>query len=496
MRTHLPEKPVPITSLTFLLMMITQSSDGAIMRPVHLLLILMVTLPAAGCKEEVVAPAPRSIEQDPLTSARLLLQQSRPQEVVDSLANNEAAAAHYLKSVAFIQLRKISSAAVEIEAAVKADPETEKYRAYQAVVEIFQKQWDSADELIRLYEQHKTSAFFSFTAFYAYQAKRIASLMSKDTQTAELYHQEGIKALEIAIDHCAETPELQRSMLNQALRLKLKKPVRALAERLRKVAPDDPELAEQEIETNLLLGEEDQAIQKAEEHYLAKQKSSEAAWIFAQAIMATPPNSKRILKLKELAEDHSSHLGIATIFATYLAKSDHLPDAMIFLAHAIKQQTQPDAQQQLMRVAIVLCLDLKSAPLAKQQLELYGKQLNEKALLMYFEGRLLHIQNQPQKALNKLNEVIQHQKTQSNPSTELTVETLTWMKQILTEMGVSQQIDKTSKALDSLNIRTPLPRKTEKSQPESSESNSSNGSENQTAKKKANEEPNNKESPK
>ncbi len=202
----------------------------------------MPTTVLVGCSD------PTGADLENVKTARRLLQMNKAQEALEALSSDEPVAEeHYLKAVALDRSGRKQPALGEIQEALKLAPDSVKYRGLRLRFQLFQKDIDAADKLIRLQEEHPSSAAVSLYCVYAYQAKVVRYMVQRKHRAAQAHGNRAIEALKTSIDLADEVPEFQREMLSFEREYGIGTHAEILVNKLWEVDPDSDELVDDKI---------------------------------------------------------------------------------------------------------------------------------------------------------------------------------------------------------------------------------------------------------
>lgn len=314
--------------------------------------------------------------------AKVLLPSGRPQEAIDQLGSEDTPPAHYLRYVALTQLELSETAAAELDKAVQQDPNNVNYRALQLAIKLQATKVDSdaaaiVDEILKLYQENQSSATVALAAMIAHARKReVAASMS---------------AFRASVALSDQIPELLPLLLNRALTAQLPVESQTLMDKLDKISPDDPLLAQQRIAVMMVINKIDEAVRLAKEFYQKENGSEGSAVLYAKAMSAMAAAPDRDRTMEEIVRRYPRNLNILNMYSTYLAKSGRLPQAVEFLDQTVSQMP-PDSKNMTMHLAVALPFAFKDAKLAEAVLNRYRSFITEPLYLQYHEARLKHIQ--------------------------------------------------------------------------------------------------------
>src|SRR5579871_4412581 len=157
--------------------------------------LVLVCAFACGCGESQNRPL--------LEAARRNLQINRTQQAIDLLAKDSSAEGHYLKGVALYRLNLRNPAEEEIQAALKLKPKVAKYRGFELLLELANKNRTAIDQLIALYDENRSSGAISLFVTSAFTIKGDA--------------QRSLEAFDASLALASDAPEFMFELLKHAV---------------------------------------------------------------------------------------------------------------------------------------------------------------------------------------------------------------------------------------------------------------------------------------
>ncbi len=386
--------------------------------------------------------------------ARKALQMDDVQEAIDELIDegDQTAEAHYLKAVALDRRNKQNVAREEIDVAIDLDPENVKYRGLRLRFDLFRQAQEGqvpqqvVEQLTELYESNPSSAAAAFFAFYAHQAQWMQRFAENKPDEANQHYKQAIEALQTAATLASEIPEFQREMLVFCIQFKLPDEARELMKKLKAVDPENPDLLQDEIAVLMLTNNAAEATPLARKYYERSNGSEETAAIYAKVLERLPPDRQRDDRLAELLKRYpknqtvvssvvnalirspataerdklfadlvakfSDSVQVVSNYAIYLTRNDRFDQAIQTLTQEIDRRTLPEQRWPLVNVALSLTLEAGNTEVAEQLWKSYHNEIPEPTIAVYFEGRLLELQEQFARAIENYESVVDAEKRQ------------------------------------------------------------------------------------
>lgn len=386
--------------------------------------------------------------------AKVLLPTGRPQEAIDQLGSEDTPESHYLRYIALTLLELNDTASAELDKAVQQDPKNVNYRALQLSLKMQATKSDSdaaptIDEILKLYQANPSSSTVALCAMTAHARK-------KDAAAA-------MSAFRTSVALSDQVPELLPMLLNRALNAQMPLELQTLMEKLDKISPNDPLLAQQRIAVMLVINKADEAVRLAKEFYQKENSSEGSAVLYAKALssMAAAPDRDRVME--EIVRRYPRNLNILNLYSTYLAKSGRLPQAVEFLDQTVSQMP-PDSKNMTMHLAIALPFTFKDAKLAEAELNRYRSFITEPLYVQYYEARLMHLHKDYAGAMAAYKKVVEAAKDNRLASQAFAYEALVQMRQAQIDQGTSDNLQRAA------DIMSPPPAKQSDSKVSSSES--------------------------
>ncbi len=360
---------------------------------------------AAGCQTD------KSGEVE--SQAKVLLSIGKPQEALEKLDKSSTASGHFLKALALTRLNLPDPALDQLQKALALDPENAVYRAYQLGMKMQEGNQQAVDDLLKIYEQNKSSAPIALFAASAYARKNDAVA--------------ALSAFRTGIALSQEAPEFLPQMLIYATHAHLAPEAKTILEKLMTLSPNDAHLARQRVQVLLMVRDYDDAIRYAREIDEAQNHSLESAALYAGALAQAPATAERERALLDLVQKDPQNLHLKVLYCTFLAQANRVGEALEFLNKAIDEQPVESAKM-LIHTSISLPLAAKNGEAAYAQLQRYRDRIEPALFITYYEGRILHLRKDYKGALASLAKVVDEAKDDTEGSRVLAKEALSWIQ--------------------------------------------------------------------
>lgn len=359
--------------------------------------------------------------------AKHLLAVGKPQEALDKLAEDYSAEALFVKSVALNRMDLKDAGAEQIQKAIALNPGEARYRAYQLRLQLQAGNDQAADEILSIYDNHKSSAAIALAAAFAYAQKHKP--------------EEASQTLKASIALSDASPEFLPDMLILALRAQMGPEAQTALAKIEKLGPGDPALARQRIATLMMVNEMDAAVRQARELYIKEDRTEQAARLYARALSSAPATAERDKALEEVLQRYPREDELVVMYVSYLAKSKRLTQAIEYLDKSIEKF--PAGSKDLLRnVAVNLPLEMEDADTAEEQLRKYRASIRQPLLLELYDGRILLLRKDYGKALATFAAVMEAGKNDEGGSRALVAEAYKWLRQADYEKRLSDAIQK------------------------------------------------------
>lgn len=397
--------------------------------------------------------------QQKVDTARRHLQLSEDQAALDVLSvTNDSKATpeyHYLKAVTLERLGRNEAATAEIARAIKTEPDNPKYKGFELKLKMFARDRASVDQLLQLNDQFASVGPVALYATFAFQAKAILLEGENKPKAADFHTQRKRQTLETALTLAKDMPEYHRDLIVFALQNQKLDEALKLINGILELDPKSITGRNQKIQTLMLLKQPDKAVSIAKQLYEEGGKRVAGAEAYATILSATSQTAEHDAAFSDLRQELPFNPTIITKYAGYLTRAGHLLKAFELLDKAVKEQPDKAVRQHLAFVSISLPLEIESAEFAEDRLRIYRSEINDPLLLDYFEARLMYLKKQHHEAVQKMLNIIAAERKSPGRSTVLASEALNWVRRILADRLVGDQI---KNAIDQTQ-QTPLVRK-------------------------------------
>ena len=384
-----------------------------------------------GCGGQ--GPSPR------LAEAKHQLQRGDAQRAFDALDGLSGSAdIHYLRGVALMQLDKLAAASEEFAAALEKSDEP-KIRACRLKLRLFARDLSAADLLIALELEHPGDPVVRLACVYAYEAHAVRLAAAARHEAAAAHRRRAATALDQALARAAEIPEFHPELLDFAVEYGQADSALTLVRLMRQQDPSDIELERREVRLLMATGDRVESIRRANRLYLRNADDPAAAELYA-ATIATPPASRpHASTFRKLRRRFPDQIVLIAHHAHYLAANHKLTSACQLLASALDSKSMARRADQdrwpLIQAAITLPLQAGASGLAEQQLNRYRGQISDELLVTYYEGQLLHLQQDYDGAQQKMTEVLRGRLQSGGRRDPLVTGAVRWLQRIRRAQG-------------------------------------------------------------
>jgi len=375
--------------------------------------------------------------QDPppeVALARNHLQHDDAQLALDSLAGLSGSAdIHYLKGVALMQLDKLPAAMDEFDAALEISDQP-RIRACRLKLRLFARDLPSAAKLIELELEHPADPVVRLACVYAYEAQAVRLAAEARHEAAAAHRRRAATALDTALALVAEIPEFHPELLDFAVEYGQAQSALRLVRLMRQQEPTDARLERREIRLMMATGDRNLAMGRAHRLHLRDVDDPAAAELYAASLATSKTRRSHDSAFRNLRKRFPGHIALITHHARYLAANQKLTSACQMLATALESQgMSPKADTDrwpLIQAAINLPLQAGAIGLAEQQLNRYRGEIGDELLVTYYEGQLLHLQQDYDGAQQKMTEVLRGRVDRGGRRDPLVTEAVRWLQRI------------------------------------------------------------------
>ena len=244
--------------------------------------------------------------------------------------------------------------------------------------------------------------------------------------------------------------EFHPDLFRMAMLQQRHQPALEIIDGLLKLKPDSSTLKTNKVKVLTLLKQSDEAAQIAGEMFAEGDKKEDQAEFYAVALSQTSSSEKHDEEFSSLLRQFGRSTVIASKYAIYLARTSRLEQAEEHLEKSIKKQTTGEGKEALAFVAITLPLEGKAPDMAETRLRQYRPLLTDPLLVEYFEARILYLRKQYREAIRRFLNIVELSRKQGPASHMMAKEALVWVRNILADKLIVQQMQK---ALEATNDR-------------------------------------------
>lgn len=371
---------------------------------------------------------------------------------------------HYLKAIALERLNRHEAAVSEIKRATTADPTSAKYKAYELKLRLFARDRESLEQLLKLSDDYGSLGSVALFVTYAHQAKGVLLEAERKPKAAEYHFDRKKRTFATALTLAHEIPEWHRELIIFALQEQQQEEAMKLIDGILKVDPKNLPMRNKKLQVLLALKKNDDAVLLARELFDESQQQMEGAEAYAAVLSLGEVNERHDLEFQKLQEKYPRSLQIICRRAAYMTRGGNLLDAFKLLDDAMPGQPTKSARETLAYASITLPLEIGNADFAEQRLQKCRSEISDPLLVEYFEARLLYLKRQYSEAVRKMLNIVAAEKKNPGKSSALALDALTWVRRILADRVMSDQInvaiDKSEKTIK------PGPQPEPKAQPE------------------------------
>jgi tetratricopeptide (TPR) repeat protein len=377
--------------------------------------------------------------------ARPLLQQSLNEDALDVLTSIDSSSAppenRYLKAIALDRLQRYEAANAEIRLAIEQSPENPRYKAFELKLRLFARDRDSIDQLIELNRDFASIGAVALLATYGFQAKAVLLGAENKPEAAQYHSQRKEQTLDTALTLSAEIPELYPELLQFAIREDRHEESLRLIDELLEIDPSHLELRDQKVKILIAMKRIDDAVVLAQVLYDETGGTRQAAEYFAAILAQASDKPEHEEKLQRLLGLYPSSTQIVSKYAVYLTRTGRLHVAQTRLAEAIENQNDNTEKQAIAFAAITLPLEVNAPDIAEETLREYRGLLKDELLINYFEARILFLRKRHSDAVRQMLKIVEASKNDSGRSSRLASEALSWVRTILADKVLAEQME-------------------------------------------------------
>ncbi len=381
-----------------------------------------------------------------IAEARRHLQLSSDQAALETLSVTSDTDAppefRYLKAITLDRLQRYEPANAEIRRAIAAAPNDPKYKGLELKFRMMARERSAVDQLIELNRDYASTAAVALFAAYGFKAKSILLSEDGNPKSAEYHNQRKKQTLDTAITMAADIPEFHPELLTFAIREELPDEALSLIDGLLKLDPESISLRSKKVRVLMALERVDDAAALAEVLYQETDANLQGAEYFASVLSQTTENEHRDQLFAKMVDRFPRSTLVVSKYAIYLTRSGRLPAAQKQLEDAIARQTDKAERESLAFVAITMPLEVNAPSVAEEYLRKHRKYLQDELLVDFFEARILYLRKQYGDAVRKMMHIVSESKNKEGGSRVFATEALTWVRRILAEKIMTNQLDK------------------------------------------------------
>lgn len=382
--------------------------------------------------------------------ARGFLQLSRNDDALIMLSTVEDGDApaeyHYLKAITLDRLRRFEPANAEIARAIELAPANPRYKGLELRFRLMAREKAAMDQLIELNRDYASVAAVAFFTTYAFQAKALLLNASDNPKAAQYNHSRKVQTLDTAITLAADIPELHPELMLFARKNNRPQDALAIVNGMLKHDPENLEIRSQRVRMLVSAGMPDEAAALSLELYEETGKRKDGAEYVASVLAHAGRTDENDDMFKQLLKDFGRNPVVVTKQAVYLARHGHLQGAQKQLTEAMERMKNDEDRETLAFVSISLPLEAKVVELAEEQLRKNEKYLRDPLLKDYFLARMLYLRERHSEAVQLMLKIVKQGGASHDGSQALAQEALSWVRQILSDKVLREQMDKVLKA--------------------------------------------------
>lgn len=417
-------------------------------RLVVLAMLAAISLPGCGNDEVVL---------EKINEARRHLQLSENDEALSVLNLDDDTDAppeyRYLKSITLYRLGRTEAAGSEIARAIEAAPENSKYIGMQILLRLMARDKEAMDQLVQLNEKYAAVAAVAFFATYGFHAKANVLNQAGKPKAASYNTERSRQTLATAMTLRNEIAEFHPDLFRLAMMQEQYQPAREIIDGLLELDPQSASLKMEKVKVLTLLKESDTAADIAGELYVEDGKKEDLGEFYAAVLSQATGTKKQDEAFAELVRRFGRNTQVASKYAIYLARTSRLALAETHLEKAIGQQQSAEGKEALAFVAITLPLEGNASDMAETRLRQYRTLLKDPLLIEYFEARILYNRKQYRESITRMLKIVEMSRKQGPGSQVMATEALVWIKRILADQLIAQQMQK---AMDAASRRREL----------------------------------------
>jgi len=399
--------------------------------------LLSLVVLASGCGDDQVWREKSAV-------ARQHLQLSENEEALGVLSSIDETDAppefRYLKSITLYRLGRTEAAGSEIALAIEEAPENPKFKGLQLLLRLMARQKDSVDQILELNEKYAAVGPVAFFATYAYHARASVLRQAAKPKASEYNMQRSRQTLATAMTLRMSMTEFHPDLFRLAMMQQQHQPALELLDGLLQIQPDSASLKMEKVKVLALLRKNDEAAEIAQSLFVEDGRQQDLAEFYAAVLSQTNPSEQHDEAFLKLNRQFSRNTQIAAKYAVYLARTGRLTLAEEHLEAAVRKQRNDEDKEALAFVAITLPLEGQAAEIAETRLQQYRPLLQDPLLVQYFEARILYLRRQYSEAMQRMLKIVEMSRNQGPGSRVMAKEALVWVRNILSDKLVVQQM--------------------------------------------------------
>ncbi|MEC7557290.1 MAG: hypothetical protein VYA32_08940 [Planctomycetota bacterium] len=374
-----------------------------------------------------------------LAQARHHLQHADPQQALESLSGLTGTPdTHYLRGVALMQLDQLDAAHGEFQAATDLSSQP-RHRACMLKLHLFARDYSAAEKLIALELAHPEDPVVLLSCVYAYEARAVRLSAESRHEASAAHRRRASDSLKTALAIASDIPEFHPELLDFAVEYGHIEPALRLVRLIRKQAPAAEHLERREIRLLMAKGDHAESIRLAHQVHLRHPNEAAAAVLYASTISTTPRSLTHDSDFRRLRKQFPGNISLIAHHARYLATNHKLTSACQVLATALASDSMNRLANKdrwpLIQASITLPLQAGVPGLAEQQLNRYRGQIADELVVTYYEGQLLHLQQDYDAAQQKMTEVLRRRAGQGGKRDPLVTDAIRWLQRIRRAQG-------------------------------------------------------------
>jgi len=398
---------------------------------------LILAMLLSGCGGEGIWP-------EKSAAARRHLQLSENEAALSVLSSVDDTAAspefRYLKSITLYRLGRTEAAGSEIARAIEEAPENPKFKGMQLLLRLMAREKDAMDQILELNEKYAAVGPVAFFATYAYHAKANILRQAAKPKASEYNSKRSRQTFATAMTLRMSMTEFHPDLFRLAMVQEQYQSAFELVDGLLQFQPDSASLKMEKVKVLALLRKHDEAAVIAESLFVEDGRQQDLAEFYAAVLAQTNPSEKHDDAFLKLNRQFGRNTQIAAKYAVYLARTGRLTLAEEHLEAAVSKQKNDEDKEALAFVAITLPLEGQAPDIAESRLRQYRPLLHDPLLVQYFEARILYLRKQYSGAMQRMLKIVEMSRNQGPGSRVMAKEALLWVRNILADKLVVQQM--------------------------------------------------------